>query len=756
MSNEEVGSIVDFIKGTVAPRVFKTGPPGYYTQTSFTKKLDVSANFVVDDSAIGTATTEKIPTSSGMILWMPNRGAGSMWHMGFVSAGVTVPGNGIRGWYSSTADFQGAVPPGSLFPDTVLRYDSPLAIPYNGTITSDLIKISPDLELSFSQVRVYSGDLRVICDTVPIGNLALNGYFSAGCFSDTRDVCQVADGAGNPSNCFAPGDLVQLSITTKEGLKEVPAMKGVVSLVGSDIQPFYSPPNADYTDSVNAGWVTYNGLAGGYSPILNALVSNSQYCISRNWISPWNTSIQNTGTTVCIPAYNNINATPINIAGVLDFKVHLICSVNNSANSNGCNQKYRVRFAHYFVSCTSNTGNTATAYGVNYVRKWEEYDYHVLDGDWCTQGTSTFVPPTFGGARRISVESNPRMYQQGLTSAGVSGMYLGTQIEVWAMNHSQVSSNHVSFGKIGAYEIQVRARNLYGLGEIGPARVIRWDAMSNGQQIKVDGCINAQCIPEGAIAPFVQTAAMYSDTATNLNAITTLAELYNGESPFRRNWTGESYDEFMRTVFPNFSLKSLVDGQPKLKNMAMAAVPWGLLANVGRFAAHNIGQGALQTLGSIGMANAMSSGQFGRSAGEFGRSAGEFEAGGKYRRGRSKSGRRAKTPKRKASATPAPRRRRGRGKKRGTTGSRAGSVVSHRSTSSRRSKSSHRSKSSRRSGSRRSNRSGSRRSGSVASHRSGSSHKSSRSKASMHRRMAALRALRGTNSVVSRRSRLRR
>jgi hypothetical protein len=157
--------------------------------------------------------------------------------------------------------------------------------------------------------------------------------------------------------------------------------------------------------------------------------------------------------------------------------------------------------------------------------------------------------------------------QQGV----VQGMYLGTAITVYQTNSGGTTSTAGSMVQIGVVNIQARSRTLYNDGELGPLRVIRWDSLGNGQQIKVDGVLKVQCIPEGTLAPFVQNASMYSDTAHNLNAITFLAELYNGESPIRRNWTGKAYDEFMRTVFPTLSEDLVVQwNSPKLEGIAKA------------------------------------------------------------------------------------------------------------------------------------------------------------------------------------------
>ena len=545
-----MGSALALAKSSLAPRVYKTGPPNYYTQTSFSKRLDVSANLLINDSGLGASAYEKVPTSTGLIIWQPNRGAGSIYRYGIVPQGA-----------SSTAGVHGLGLFTMVAGTPTLSYGSATAVPYSQTVTADVLKISPDLSQSFSQVRVFSGDLRVICDTVPIGNTALNGYFSAGSMSDSRDVSQVSEGTGNPANCFDPSDLVQTSVTSKEGLKEISVMKGIITLVGSDIQPFYAPPQTDETDVINAGWTTYQNTGMNMAPI-NAgggLTSGAASGVGSLFVSPWNVGLIDGGAAAIGVTVHNVNTGPINLNGVLDFQI----ITGFTPNPNGPQALTAVTFvgpalslmvtvSHIFATCTS-----GPTWSVTYLSQQENYKYPFHDN-----GLTAFTEQV------CEFDFNPRMFQQGLTS---TGMYIGTQINTYIINEG-LGTTTADAAQMVYQTAQVRARSLYNQGELGPIRVIRWDGLSDNQQIKVDGVINAQCIPEGNIAPFVQNSAMFSDTAHNLNTITFLAELYNGDSPIRRNWTLEEYIEFMKRQFPDLSPDMIMSwNQPKLQGVAEAA-----------------------------------------------------------------------------------------------------------------------------------------------------------------------------------------
>jgi hypothetical protein len=56
-AKESAGSAIDLARTSIAPRAFNVGPPNYYTQTSFVKKLDVVANITVNDNLANGATS---------------------------------------------------------------------------------------------------------------------------------------------------------------------------------------------------------------------------------------------------------------------------------------------------------------------------------------------------------------------------------------------------------------------------------------------------------------------------------------------------------------------------------------------------------------------------------------------------------------------------------------------------------------------------------------------------------------------------
>ena len=168
-----------------------------------------------------------------------------------------------------------------------ITYNSVLAIPYNNNNPQDQFVVSPDLSTQFSSTRSFNGVLSAVCDTVPIGNTGLNGYFASAALADTRDVAQNLQASGQ-YNAYAISDLVQAAITRKDGFKESSVMRGVVLLPGSDIQPFYTNPYADSTDRIEGDFTSYPliNFPTSTAPVAGISALGSIVLVDW-WISPW-------------------------------------------------------------------------------------------------------------------------------------------------------------------------------------------------------------------------------------------------------------------------------------------------------------------------------------------------------------------------------------------------------------------------------------------------------------------------------------
>ena len=537
-------SIVDLVKSTINPKIYTCLPPSILPITTFSKRFDATGNFQVNDSAL---THERVPTSSGAVVWFPHHGTQGLYRFGIVPGGAT-----RAPWTASLIQ--------TIFPDvTTFTYWSPLPVPYNYHVASDVVTISPNLSTLkttsapdyqlFSKARVVTGDIYLRCETIPIGNTALNGIISATAISDWRDVVQTGFSDFTLSGTtFEPSQLVQASVTQKDGIKEVSGMDGAHTVLGPDIAQSYSPPNEDTTDLAYQGAVLFClPVIDAYAGVLGAGVSHLRALI---WYSPWNTSLTDS-SNFC--TRQNFNYGPIDPFSVLEARFSATL-VPVGAQPAGYTENWFLRVDHVWASCTSTAGN------VNYQTVTEILDL-------TTGGPDAFVFQYF--TRDVP---SPSLYKGQFAGANpipstfqASGMYLGTQLSLFVQNNSAVDGS-VAPMTVTAPQLFLRARNLYQPGALGPLRILKWDAFSDNQNLRMDGVFFADCVPGGTTAPFVQESAMRVQRCLDVNSITVLSELYNGETPFRRIWGGKEYtsfnEQFVRTL-----------DMPLLKELAYRAFP---------------------------------------------------------------------------------------------------------------------------------------------------------------------------------------
>ena len=589
-----------FVEATIAPSSQNVtdlvAPPNYYTQNAFVKKLDANGVFVVDDNNL---INEQISTTSGVFVWLVNRGVSSMWRMGFVPQGATTTtkNSGFNASFNfALMAFDASGSGGNI---GTFTWVAPTAIPYSSyAIPSDQISVSPQLDTQFSKARLFAGTMQVTMDSQILGavpgspgeDIQLNGSWTTGVVNDTRLLSQNLQGASNGNwNCFDESDIVQMSLNEKEGILNDHVKDPMISVVGPDITPFYQIPNADTGDEINGQWAQFP-ITGYVLPISNGgpgivMDGTLNTCYSA-WISPWSTTFEDSGSgfvDVSNGAVNaicqNINFGPINLAGVLDIKVTFFLAQNLVVPdlTTNVDWDYQCHFVHVFATACS-TG----AVQYQFFRE-DPQSVVVQKADTApTAAVFTTSPRNYfsigGGGSYYNHALSEPVTQAGFTGAG---MYIGTQIQLVGQNgvlETYDPTPGLPGGVLGG-TLYARARNLFSVGELGPAHVIRYDNLSwtnaNGQsQLRVNGQIYAQCIPEGSLAPFSRELVGKSQTAADINSLTFLAELYNSkDSPFKRNWRLPEYLRFITEVLPNYvrsNFTGLRRQNPKIGYMASA------------------------------------------------------------------------------------------------------------------------------------------------------------------------------------------
>jgi hypothetical protein len=620
-SSESDNRISEFVLCSINPREDTVVyPPNIYAQSSFLTVIDVRNDFLVDDTAL---VYEKVPTGSGMFMWLTGRGCLSIYRMGFVPNGTQFSFNDVRlnppqlgyryyGFQGMTSGASG-IAGDPLSKSGYLSFDAPLAVPYNSyNIPGDQVTFSPDLDSTYSKARTFAGKLDLELGSNSIGgveDLQLNGQATLGSLSDSRYCSQNVSLQG--ANAFAPADIVQQSQTQKDGLLDVDIYKAVVTVMGPDIPPDYSIPDADISDQLNAQWTTVPMDPTLYRTDSETISTDSYNTTTvwSGWITPWATTLVdnyaglpdysyhgNTNGLTNPLGVQNINTGPINICGCLDIKLSMLMPGRSYGVASGgpdqcTNNNYSVTYEHVFISCDS-TGALTWKFIPEYSTMEQDDEPSTYLGSQTISSkpyVSTTNPQSYMASGGLGLQtsippSDPKYLPGGFTGLG---MYLGTQAIVRVVTNIGNPSGYTDGTFLYGGTVSYRPHNLYAVGELGPMRVIRYDNLQATKNsltnisgydpikplLRLQGQVFSQVIAQGALAPFVwDSTKKISKSAIDVNSLTFLSELYNASNmPFKRTWVRGEYEDFLATRLPGI-LSSLFSDQraanPVLANLA--------------------------------------------------------------------------------------------------------------------------------------------------------------------------------------------
>lgn len=560
---------VSLLKSCLAPRDFFTAPPNLYTLSEFIKRFDFVGDFQIGpDNAL---VDVQVPTQTGLVLWLPNRGLDSIQRMGIVptNASVQVTLTGTIPVAAISASAYNFITPyvqaSGVNQDqglTTLTFNAPLAVPVGSS--GDGVTFSPSIYSSFNSVpnfsraRVVSGDVQLISDSVPVGATSLTGYFAVGAVNDTRDVGQILVSGTNTYAAFDPNTMDQASVTRKEGIKNAGCGDGVISLVGSDIDPLYTSAYGT-RDVMDAEWINwYPTSYSAYPTSMPTAIGNIfGVVLGCYWISPWQTTMS-TVLTPSLPLANYV-AGPIDEYGVLDFEVRFsFQGWDSGSGSLGNFGHLRVTFYHYFATCNASGINVGAL------------NWRVEQDD---QSVKTYVQNLNSSytVRNYVVNSCPRMYG----TAG-AGKYIGTVVQI-SFNEDYVFASNPT-GLVGFVQgqgnpygpgpvIGIRQRSINVRGQTGPARIFRWDGVGSGQFVKLNGCVQAQCVPAGTIVPYVQDAMGKGEVGLDLTVMCWLAYVFNADTPIKRNWVLKQYLKYKEEIIKRLSPAQLLEWAPSNESM---------------------------------------------------------------------------------------------------------------------------------------------------------------------------------------------
>jgi hypothetical protein len=377
----------DFIRGSLFPMQYPGAvpPSSPYDPiaTSLRQNWDLVFRTRPDKDQNGNSLLkyQKIPSNSGLFLWLPKLSTNAIEHYGIIQPQLDM----LAADYMRAGDIYSSASRGNTI--NGLLYKSALAIPYGDEASDYTLKVSPDIAQNFSKVRIFSGGYRLQCTSQAATNLTVNGRMSASVVSDSTDVCQ-RDGDAYPTTVITTA-----ARTAKEQLKQVPVQNGIYSVAGPDLIERFGEVNRLAIGDSKGSW----GLVDSFEMLnsnlnlgvfqANSILANAYngdcFPIYNGWFSPWDVEVNQWGNNALYgPAqspqavYPNATWTPItrNITprlsnsmepigefDKLDFKVAVTGIPNGIYSSNirfNPNMTFVCRVTHVFAAITDSSTGT--------------------------------------------------------------------------------------------------------------------------------------------------------------------------------------------------------------------------------------------------------------------------------------------------------------------------------------------------------------------------------------------------------------
>lgn len=608
-----------FIQTTLDPVHYDVLPPNITTRTTFAKRFTVDGEWTILDPA--DLVIEKVPSDTGLVVWLVQRGILSIYRMGIVQKGtISYAGNMTYG----------GIP---------LVYSAELAVPYN-VGNNQQITIAPSPTRDFTFTRLAAGVVSIRSTDVPIGSTAFIGNISAGSIQDWRDVCQNSQGLA-----FSTADIKQQSVTTKDAFVKESLEEGCTFIVGSDVPNDFSVPDRDNYGSFNAGYETLT--------VLNSISDSSQpwalcwgtfgknLVVTHQWVTPWKTNVNSTSSVpyqwpssaVDTWEYSNFlrtdgnvlqnqNVGQINPCGFAGFDITVGFNRLGLKNSDTpitgdvfpslagqmitLTYTTTINVVDVYASCNLggylsysswSSGNIAgqAAYGSNYTFT-DPYQFYVDP----TSHKVSYITPASSGS--VSHTVSHRDQGHGLEQYGSRGQYIGSMVTVYQNVAASVTLgttvsgtyNGVSLlnyanapgavtppetfwsSQFNLLQITAVAQDIYTQGELGPLRVCRYDQVGKGQTMVVDGTLLVECVPEGTIAPYVVPSLKSTGITSNVNLFIVIAALYNGGGPFKRIWRRNDYLRVLHHVVPTLTIETLLNWASEYPDVGAACHAAGI------------------------------------------------------------------------------------------------------------------------------------------------------------------------------------
>ncbi len=629
-----------FQRVDVAPDIGRSGVSSFVGSIDYSLTYNIAANPAKDEGTINTLSQRFFNDVStfnrGMYIAFPQYGVDRVFHYGFVDAGAYLQVSGypaltiVRGL--GTFGYVGSRPTAvstTAFAGYRMEYGSELALPRVGSGVG--FQIEPELEQNYSKLRSFAYKMVMSSTTISGTNFNLSGTFSSGVIGDTRDICQIV-GANGVSRAFPTAALSQQSITKGDVLRTSSVAEGAVDLMGPDYPREWTQPKNDGTDELRMQWEKPALANTSKTLVTGATITATQapviYDGYQYWVTPWDTDFwvangTSPGVTSQKPAnHERVRVTPINEDGVLDIDFYftpiLLASAAGDLNlARNLSLASFVNAVHVFA----------------YIDIQGKVQYNTFTETVESQLSLNTVQALAGGATgtefqngqavplpNVCVKLQPRKLNPGF-AVTTGGKYLGTLI---SMTHCFTNYNtetnqtlpatypgvvtiasSVFQGTVTAafnnVSMRVGGRNSDSDGRVGLAHIVRYDDVTEGQQLQFQGTALIQGVAQGKLQPFVGRAVGTLSVPDTM--LTKLLDLLWGRSErFRRICTLREYRDRIIPYAQELTAATIQDAINKFESGDERAIATMSAQAAGLFGSLGEGIGSLFGAGDIGRA----------------------------------------------------------------------------------------------------------------------------------------------------------
>ena len=588
----EAKGSVNLVRSMLAPTKYAVAPPNYYYDNTFLKKITVQGVFEVHDDS--TLVEEKVANDHGLFIWFPCRGVNSIYRFGFVNTNTmswTADSLFIPGGRSASPGLDNVLKNqgGQPWIDHLI-YAAPLAVPYGASsqYNGDQVSVSPDMRTTVSFARVASGAIVIQSDTISTTATVLSGRLAWSAISDTRDIAQLF--TGTDYRTYDPADLAQQGITNKDGCSESSLYDGAVMLQGPDLNTSFTCPDSNGQDYMRGQWAQFYNRdpTGGartmqYQQPVNSGDWGKLTNLESTFISPWNVQAGWDNGTINFNgdlsfAYN-LSVPAIDETGVLDIDATFRLNGSLHAGFLPFDITYwtsALHFiaVHYYVVCQSDG----------------KLQYHCYREDAPSEMFNWFALLNLEARNEYierTVKFRPAMMRQGFATSLTGGKYIGSLVTMAiapvACPPPAIANTGMDF-HILPTTFQIRARTIEEKGYVGPVRIVRYDSVGVGQNIRCVGHINAQLVPQGNLSEYTKGQAAATERCNNLNVIPFAAALWNAEnSDFKRLYNAKYYNDVILTKAADLSPQTILFDSKGNENILAGASATGVTEAAGDF-----------------------------------------------------------------------------------------------------------------------------------------------------------------------------